>query len=564
MKTITLLSPPHDNETLIPDISLPSLSTYFLKNRKKNGCSIKIVDSSLWYNNLKKKDYFKNTRQKEIFIKKQILNLIEKTRPDILGISTDFFSLPFIIEFAKYFKKYHPDIPIMAGGIAPSVLDKNFFKLVPETNVVVSGEGEEKISEAVSAIENKQTGAVIAGSSSRPDISLDKPGPVDYSNVYPDHAPFTSLRLEGSRGCFFQCSFCTAKSVQKKYRQKKVSTLINEITSYISNYGVKDFYFTDNLFTLNNGWAEEFCKAVSRNNLKISWHCFSRIDTVSEKLLEKMAGAGCNSVFYGTESLSPKTLNFIQKTRNIKNYTNVCKKILKKTLELGMTPIAALMLGFPHETKNNMLQTLNFGKEIEAMGAKPHYSILTVLPGSKLWSMVEKRKLKLVKRQNQSKEDITELFADKYSGNPIITPNRWMLKNDHLSPQAMNEFISENLEKHTALEVYKNTVLRFHCGNDDFPVKIYLPQRSYLIKLSASLRGLIPHNLPYIETKLIIDYKEAAIINFKNSLNFNEYAVYPKFPIDKGEHTIVFAFKNSGLFSFNDNNLYFNFIDFLN
>ena len=56
----------------------------------------------------------------------------------------------------------------------------------------------------------------------------------------------------------------------------------------MDNYGAREIYFVDELFTINRKNLIEFCQELLRRKIKIGWKCCSRVDTVDEEVLSLM------------------------------------------------------------------------------------------------------------------------------------------------------------------------------------------------------------------------------------------------------------------------------------
>ena len=59
--------------------------------------------------------------------------------------------------------------------------------------------------------------------------------------------------------------------------------------------------------------AREFCELLLDKNLRMTWFCFSRVDTVTRELLALMKRAGCVSLNFGVESGDAQMLNVMKK-----------------------------------------------------------------------------------------------------------------------------------------------------------------------------------------------------------------------------------------------------------
>ena len=114
-------------------------------------------------------------------------------------------------------------------------------------------------------------------------------------------------------------------------------------------------------------------------NLGMNWKCEARTDHLDEEICELMALAGCVRVKLGFESGSDKVLKDIQKDETKEDMLRGAKML--KDAKVPFT--AYFMAGFPGETDDDLKETINFAKEIEA----DFYSLSVLSPyyGTKMY-----------------------------------------------------------------------------------------------------------------------------------------------------------------------------------
>ena len=148
-----------------------------------------------------------------------------------------------------------------------------------------------------------------------------------------------------SRGCPYRCSYCLVKQLYgEKYRVRSPENVTKEIRMLLEKYGTREFHFMDPVFTLKADWVERLCELLEP--LRIEWSCQTRVDLVSEKILRKMRKAGCFSILYGAETLSPELLRNIRKGATPEQ----AKRAVMLTKEAGIEARLSFMFGLPGET----------------------------------------------------------------------------------------------------------------------------------------------------------------------------------------------------------------------
>ncbi len=78
----------------------------------------------------------------------------------------------------------------------------------------------------------------------------------------------------------------------------------------------------------------------------LQWSCSARTDCVDEELLDLMVRAGCEGIFFGVETGSPRMQKIIDKHLDIER----AHEIIDAVERLGIRSTISLIVGFPEET----------------------------------------------------------------------------------------------------------------------------------------------------------------------------------------------------------------------
>lgn len=233
-------------------------------------------------------------------------------------------------------------------------------------DVVVRGEAEDSLPPLISVLSKGKRLNKIKGLTYRnhrfivksPDAPLlahldNLPMPAYHLFPYKIENP---VAIDIGRGCPFSCSFCsTSRFWKKQFRLKSIDRIINEIKTLKSTYQVDSFSFMDDLFTVNGEWLQTLCARLILEDLNIAWTCSARIDCVSPEVLQKMVKAGCQAIFYGVETGSPKMQKMIQKNLNLKKVP----EIVEATLNSKMDATLSFIAGFCEESEDDLMQTMD-------------------------------------------------------------------------------------------------------------------------------------------------------------------------------------------------------------
>jgi anaerobic magnesium-protoporphyrin IX monomethyl ester cyclase len=187
-----------------------------------------------------------------------------------------------------------------------------------------------------------------------------------------------STVISSCRGCPYKCVFCsTAAMWGRSVRYRSGEGMLEEIQQCITEYGIREFRFSDELFTVNRKRTLALMEFFKKEN--IFFKCSTRVDRVDEELLEAMKAGGCKEIAFGVESFDPVVREAIAKGTgddDIERALTICDNI-------GVDTRVLLMIGTPGER----LETPDIN--IQALEELPWTcAALTVfmpLPGSPSW-----------------------------------------------------------------------------------------------------------------------------------------------------------------------------------
>ncbi|MCW1296092.1 MAG: B12-binding domain-containing radical SAM protein [Candidatus Parvarchaeota archaeon] len=220
--------------------------------------------------------------------------------------------------------------------------------------------------------------------------------------------PFTKEKvcmIEQSRGCPFNCAFCVASIYYgKKIRYRNAQKVVDEMEHVYKNFGIRQFFFWADTFTLARKNVIEICDEIIKRKLNVNWLANSRVDCVDRRLLEKMKRAGCWLIGFGVESCVQKILDNVGKKINltqINRAINLCK-------EVGIKSATHIIFGLPGETRDTIKETIDTLKKIDPDYA--NFYIAIPYPGTRLYK--EYKKLGYIRNYDWSKYEICEAVID--------------------------------------------------------------------------------------------------------------------------------------------------------
>jgi radical SAM superfamily enzyme YgiQ (UPF0313 family) len=190
--------------------------------------------------------------------------------------------------------------------------------------------------------------------------------------------------IVSSRGCPYECVFCTAHQYYgRKLRLRSPSNIVEEIKEVRCKYGIKNISMWSDTFTLNRDFVIQVCNLIIKENLDIRWMCNSRVDTVDPELLSYMKKSNCIGISYGVESGSQIILDNIKKKTTISQIENA----ISWTKEAGIETLAHVIFGLPGETKDTINETINFIIRLEPDYVQFYCAI--PFPGTEFYKMAK-------------------------------------------------------------------------------------------------------------------------------------------------------------------------------
>jgi anaerobic magnesium-protoporphyrin IX monomethyl ester cyclase len=401
-------------------------------------------------------EFFKNESHA---IWEETCERISEFDPDWVGYTSYTANVGAIDIISKKLRQQKPNVKQVIGGVH-ATLDHQILDKLSAIDFSIRREGEF----AMLALVNGEDPQAIQGVVSRGRQGIVNSGDADAirdvdSLAFPERNKFWGLSeaekkmvdvsyICSIRGCPYRCNYCASpfhwkrdktqyrspesvisemRYVKEKYWdtekefdysasanvQKKSELLINDNTIV---------YFVDDVFTIKKPRVKTILRMMIDQNLGMNWKCEARTDHLDEEICELMSNAGCVRVKLGFESGSDRILKQIQKDETKEDM----RRGVKMLKEAGVPFTAYFMAGFPGETDEDLKQTIEFAKEIEA----DYYSLSVVAPyyGTKLFDDLMKQGFEL----------------DKKPWEYFFHQTGELMANSSLSKEVLTEYLSLN------------------------------------------------------------------------------------------------------------------------
>jgi radical SAM superfamily enzyme YgiQ (UPF0313 family) len=318
--------------------------------------------------------------------------------PSAVGISCAFTTDVYpTLEVARFVKDRLPEVPVVVGGHHASLVPDDLLFPSSSIDAIAVGEGE---STGVELMDALRAGTPIEGV---PGILTPRNGTAGFTPrgftrdldalAGPDrtlsskyrpwyhHGPNPrSASLETSRGCPFDCNFC---SVWVFYNRRAGRRSPARIVQEIETIREDTVFITDDIAFLNHDSYRELGERLKAAGIKKKFSCETRSDLVVKyrDLFATWKEVGLNTIFLGVEKVDDDGLASLRKRTRGGCNTNV--DAIHALQDVGITPMTTFITD-PAWGERDFDRLEAF---IDAL-ALPHcgFTILTPLPGTEIYN----------------------------------------------------------------------------------------------------------------------------------------------------------------------------------
>lgn len=324
---------------------------------------------------------------------------------DIVGFSLLTNTVSNVVEMVTFLRKQMPEAVVIMGNHHASLFSKEILE-DGLADIIVRGEGEETLREAVECLSEGKSLDKVAG------LSFKKGDEIVHNPVRPvikdlDTLPYpawnkfdlfderymnlpiigvysTPLPISASRGCPFHCVFCSQDMQFKKVRVRDTIKVVDEIEYFANEYGFEWFGFNDAYFPWTREQGFQFANELIRRGLhkRMRWITESRVDMVDDDLMMKLRESGLEIIFFGFESGNQEVLSGTGKKTTLAQGEAAARAARKA----GVTTMGFFMIGLPGDTLETCWDTVNYAIKIDCDFAK--FAITIPYPGSELFEQV--------------------------------------------------------------------------------------------------------------------------------------------------------------------------------
>ncbi|MFX1598141.1 MAG: B12-binding domain-containing radical SAM protein [Promethearchaeota archaeon] len=373
---------------------------------------------------------------------------IKKRDPWIVGVTSSMTCfVPDSFRCLELAKEINPEILTLGGGLQVSLTPDESFEKCKSLDLIVRGDGEFACYEAISELRRKTPHLErIDGLSFRRDGEIvhnkERP-PISDLDELPFPAwhllPMDKYRLPvippkwgnfavvvTTRGCPYNCKFCSPKIGQKPYREMSAGKAVDMIEELNSEYATKAFWVNDLSFNVNRSRTEQFLNEIIERGLKIRMAIDgTRTDLLvrDKDLIPKMKKAGVFMVNLGVESDSNQDLELYNKETTAEKAKEAVRLLKKNKIHAW----AFMMVGNWNHDEEDIHNILDFAKELDPLVTI--FALVTPVPGTEFYEKMTTKGLiedldwsnydfahPVMRTEHLSRDQILELLWKVYLG----------------------------------------------------------------------------------------------------------------------------------------------------
>lgn len=324
---------------------------------------------------------------------------LEESKPQIIGItclsSTQHQAT---IDLSHFIKKIDSNVLLAVGGNHATFMSE---KLLEDSkgsiDIVAIGEGESTLYELCSRYQDKCDIHNLEGIAfiKNGKYCINKPRPLIEQSALPILLPEKyeatrkaaikannkslnfSCEVMFSRGCVYNCSFCTSPAMWKRKLRIHSDDSITLQLKRIKEYGYKHLLVEDDDF-LNLTKNSNILKLI--RDFGFTWQNNGgiNIEEITEQDIASFAKSGCKSVS------APINLRTFDETSLLKKKMDIIEQNFSLLSKYNIDSVSFIILGYPNQTLNEMEKAIEFGKLIREKHNVKYIFLLafSLLPGT--------------------------------------------------------------------------------------------------------------------------------------------------------------------------------------
>jgi len=329
-------------------------------------------------------------------------------KPECIGISSLFNTSFQYMSIAKQIKEYFPSCFIALGGGLATNMYKKLLEQFPEIDAICYGEGEIPFKKLIENFSEKDISSLSKAWITKKTLENNKLPQYDFvqnlddipiidfdyidfkkyngrSSIDKHNLSKVELSIHTSRGCPFNCVFCTNGNLHgKSIRTMSVSRIIETLYHYKKKYGMTMLLIEDDHFLHNKENSLRILQFLTDENINTEFPNGLTVYKIDDDIAKALYTARVKLVTLAIESCSDYVLkNIINKPLSVSVIMRAINFLKKYNIKIH----AFVVIGIPGETDKHREESLNILLTLNLDWV--YVFIATPLVGSRLYEICE-------------------------------------------------------------------------------------------------------------------------------------------------------------------------------
>ena len=278
------------------------------------------------------------------------------------------------VVYSRRIREELPRTPIVWGGHHPTAAPVECLR-ESYVDYVICGEGEDVAVELADALLNgdkdlsgidnigylRPDGQVVVNplrtlekDLDRYELNWDLLDLNDY--IDPNSSGKRSISFYSSRGCPFDCTFCTTPTYTGKKFRSHSPEFVEQCFRYLHDtFGFNSVYFADDNFLINRKRGFDIIRRLGKIGVSVDT-LDVRLNQLNDQVMGMFRELGVSGIFFGWESGNERILELMKKGITLAQM----KEKFPLFRKYGINCWASSIIGLPTETRQEVYNTLDF------------------------------------------------------------------------------------------------------------------------------------------------------------------------------------------------------------
>jgi len=325
---------------------------------------------------------------------KDLAAAIAQAGPDLIGLTVHTPFVPEVSRAVGLARQAAPRATIALGGPHVTFTVAETLATMPEVDLIARGEGDQIIVDLARALAAGTALDEVPGVSFRRDgqiVETPLPPPVDVTrlpapafHLLPmDRYRWTQMggtfgTLIASRGCPFQCTFCSEWPFWRRWRPYDPEAVLDQLDLLVNRYGRHNIWFGDDCFNVDRDHIAAIGEGILRRGLKLNWYYQGRADLLVkyQDLLPLLRRAGNRMVQIGIEAAGDEQRDELNKQLR----TSTVEEAVRLLRRHDIVCQGMLIVGLPDDSARTFAQKVQLVNELDI--DFPVFVFYTLFPGT--------------------------------------------------------------------------------------------------------------------------------------------------------------------------------------